>query len=824
LLLGDVPASPAHGFFGRSRELLKAERLLGRQRCVVLRGDGGEGKTTMAAELARWLVATRRFSRAVWVTMEGLADARAALFATGSQLVPDYVAKASQNDELAWQLVERALEDDAAIIVFDNMESVLPAAEGSDAASLFDADTLKEILALAESVVGVGKTRVVFTTREAMPEPFAANEIRVGRLDRKSAVEVVAGVLRDGAGAARGASDEEIEELVDAVGCHARSVQLLAGEVARSGVPRTTEQLVEGMRTLHERYPNDRERSLIASVELSLRRLPEELRQRIRPLAVYQGGSSLTGLRVALNAERNELFTIVDQLVDVGLAEVVSGVYLRLDPALGAALMLDMSAEEVAAAIAAWAKNMKTICRFLYEQQFSDARFARTTTSLELPNLISTLQLLDRTGAAEDVVEFTTDLEGLTANLGKPQVMRLVEEIRTRGAGRLKGWSHEVYIAEGSAIGGLLKAGDFAAAVARAERLAQRTLDGGETAYEGAAYDTAMSYFTLGRARQERGDAAGAIKPLVEAQRRFRILFREGYRYAARMANYALTDLADCYRDLGRLDEAASSYEVAIQEARKLEDARSVSVGIFQLASVRLLQLRHADAIQLYEEARDVFEKLGEPQSVANAWHQLGIAFRQAENYPAAEDALHRSLAISVRIGSTVSQGRILIALGSLYGSMARLEDAVLYSRRAAELYTESGDDRNEGSARNNTALALINLHRHDEARGEIQRAIACKKPYGHVAQPWKTFEILCRLERAVGNIDAAKDARKQAIAAYLAYRRDGGQNLFGDLPSGLADAPESLIDDLDVPYPHAAEWLLLRENPGNAYLTPGES
>lgn len=51
--VGEVPEEPDHGFVGRSREMLAAERLLSRERYVVLRGEGGEGKTTLAAELVR---------------------------------------------------------------------------------------------------------------------------------------------------------------------------------------------------------------------------------------------------------------------------------------------------------------------------------------------------------------------------------------------------------------------------------------------------------------------------------------------------------------------------------------------------------------------------------------------------------------------------------------------------------------------------------------------------------------------------------------------------------------------------------------------------
>ncbi len=69
----------------------------------------------------------------------------------------------------------------------------------------------------------------------------------------------------------------------------------------------------------------------------------------------------------------------------------------------------------------------------------------------------------------------------------------------------------------------------------------------------------------------------------------------------------------------------------------------------------------------------------------------------------------------------------------------------------------------------------MIQLRRYDEARREILRAIECDKPYGHAAEPWKTWMILRNLEAATGNARAAEKAREKAVELYTAYRRDGG-------------------------------------------------
>ena len=108
---------------------------------------------------------------------------------------------------------------------------------------------------------------------------------------------------------------------------------------------------------------------------------------------------------------------------------------------------------------------------------------------------------------------------------------------------------------------------------------------------------------------------------------------------------------------------------------------------------------------------------------------------------------------------------------------MGRLEDAVKCYRQAGEIAVQLQDQMKEGLRRSNLANTLINLQCHDEARRELLRAIECKQPYGHAAEPWKTWAILCDLEQATGQPQAAAEARARARQSYLAYRRDSGEN-----------------------------------------------
>ena len=163
------------------------------------------------------------------------------------------------------------------MLVIDNMESVQ---EGLD-----------ELLQLCATLGAAGHTRLIFTSGESIPAPFGEDVVRIGRLDRETAIRLLGNLLPDAPESDE--TEEDLENLVDAVGGHARSLVLIAREVGSVGVRHATENLPRVLRSIEAKHPGQRENSLLASVELSLRRLPADIRQLVRPLSVFQGGGSL---------------------------------------------------------------------------------------------------------------------------------------------------------------------------------------------------------------------------------------------------------------------------------------------------------------------------------------------------------------------------------------------------------------------------------------------------------------------------------------------------------------------------------------------------
>lgn len=841
--LGKLPPPPPHSFIGRSRALLALERLLAQPTppelsYAVVRGRGGEGKTTLAVELARWLVRTKRFARAAFVSLEQYTDARGVLDRLGQQLLgPSW--QHPQFDE-ALLLVERELRERATIIVLDNCESVLaeysptkphqaeheenhvPLAASSCSPSC---DFVDEIAPLCQTLLRAdARTRLVFTSREALPEPFAlaAREIKPRALDTDEAIELVSEVLKTHGDTVQydneGRAPQDILDLIEAAQGHARALTKLAGEIGRRRLRDTIVDYRQLMADLDARHPGDRENSLYASVALSLRRLPPELREQVKALAVFHGGAHLQVIDQMLETADDDVETVQElaaALIAVGLAEAMPYGHLRLDPALPNYLLAQTDAAELPALTSRWAEAMRRLTRFLYQQQFQDAQLAAQLTLLELPNLLALLNLAADTLPPEAVVDLADSVESLLARLGRPQALAHAVSVRTAAARRLGAWSHAQFLNASKNIDRLLEQGDLQAAFAAAQQLLARCQSAGTDAYPGAAYDYAMAYFRLGRVLKKGGAAEEALAPLAAAEQRFQSLAEAGDVGAAKMASAAITERADCLRDLGRYDEAAAAYEAGIRRAEASGDRRTVAAGKFQLGTVRMLQKRYAEALERYAEARETSAALGEPGTVATIWHQIGIVHKETGQFDQAEHAYRQSLALEVQQKNRAGEAASLGELGNLYDQMGRLEEAATFHRQAAEIYAKLPDLRSEGFVRNNLAGTLIKLQRYDEARRELRRALECKKPLGHAAQLWVTWDILHNLEQATGHAQAAAEAREQAVAAYLAYRRAGGESQSNTAPL-FALVAQALQDGSPDALTAAAAQLAARVRPNN--------
>ena len=287
---GGFPAEPRHGFHGRAHELLDLERAFAGHHIAVLHGFGGQGKTALATQAAGWLVRTRLFARAAFVSFEhggGLEYAQAEL---GAALVGANFA-IHQGDPTA--AIADSLASAPTLLVWDNFESLLPRGDAA-----LPPDELKLLLDAGLRWANQGASRLLITTRDISFRHPAFEPSReavyrpLGGLILPEALELAGQVLAD-----RGLPRPprpSLEELLRYLGGHPLSLQLVLPHLADPEVQGDVARLIAEFEDLlpgfREGQAAARNESLAVSLQFSLRRLSPAVQAALPDLAVFQGG------------------------------------------------------------------------------------------------------------------------------------------------------------------------------------------------------------------------------------------------------------------------------------------------------------------------------------------------------------------------------------------------------------------------------------------------------------------------------------------------------------------------------------------------------
>jgi len=770
---GRFPPPPPAGFVGRGRDLLRLERLLEQHATVFLRGPGGSGKTATASALVTWLARCRRYRHLAYVCGGDAGDPGALLDTIGRQLLPQGERWSADRFPTLWQALDhlrQALRPRPVLVVLDQLDRW--PSEHDELLDQLWKDFMSEWPDLR--LLGLGRLGP-----PAFAQPWT--EATLSPLDESDAIDLIARTLI-AAGETPPADDSgsgfpQLRELVRLAGGHPGALQRLAREIGARGVGATLGLLRPLRAELLRRHGDDPQWPLFLSLELAMRRLPVEDRDRLTILAFFKEGANRIALGQALQLDNRELDALCARLLDLALVEDRGFGHLRVDPALSHYLSGRLPPRQRPRWRERWCAGMEALLEVIYRHYHQDKARANRLLRLELPNLLALLRDRQQHADPERSAQLASRLEQLLADVGAPAALAEAVAARERASQSLSGWSRVRFETERLRVERLRDDGALEDALQAARKLLHQLREAGPDAYPGADYDLARTYFQLGKLLKLAGAAEPAVRELTEASQRFQALASAGNASADRMVAVADAETGDCLIYLQRLQEAAAAFQAAIDRAGPNTVDLAVAANTMQLGLVRQRLGDYARAAALYQAARRMFEALGEPEGTARAWRQLALAHKLAGDLPAALHACQQALYLHEQHRNRGGIAETLGELGHLHSAMRQLEEAARAYRRMAELCQQLGDGLGEEAARNNLANILIQLRRHDEARQELYRASECNLPDSFTARNWAIRRGLHDVGQEVADADLAGRARRQAIDKYLAYRRAGGKN-----------------------------------------------
>lgn len=403
----NLPPVREVGFFGRNWELWQIERaFVGQTRRLTIHGFGGQGKTALAQEAGRWFQQTGMFDRVCFVDYDRFQGVDAVSLTVAT------LATVLEQSLIDTAAVTISLKATSTLVILDNLESLATA-------------PLRELLDAAKNWSEAGKSRVLLTSRSPNfhhPDYATSGTHRhitralTGLGDERypdEALEYLQALMalppapilppptRDG-----------LVELCKLVYFHPLSLALLAQQLKTRRIA-DVGQTLERLLVENEHLP-DKERSLMASLQLSLERLNPELRACLPRLSVFQGGALEAFLLAITDLDTSTWQELRQQLEATGLIQVewlpdADGPFLKFHPTLAPALWKELTVDIQQELLSRHYQIYAVLSGYLYQKDFTNPHAARSVARRELPNLMFAVRgAVDR--QAEGAVEFVKNI------------------------------------------------------------------------------------------------------------------------------------------------------------------------------------------------------------------------------------------------------------------------------------------------------------------------------------------------------------------------------------------------------------------------------
>jgi len=789
---GAFPPPPQFGFRGRARELHVLERRFQAERGLVLHAMGGMGKTALATEAAHWWTRSGLFrDGACFLSFEQFMSAGRVVQVLGTYLDgPNFEQlPAVEQRRRAIELFEQK----AVLLVWDNFESVLPQFNDGAAghASPYTADECHRLAELFFDLTeGPGNGCLLVTCRPGETGLPGAQRYELQGLARADSLWLLASILeREGLTLDDpGLSRESLEPLLRDLADHPLSLELVGPHLKTMTPEEIRADFSKLLATFQQNAPEERNQSLLASLEFSRRHLSPAAREALPWLGLFRCGV-FEELLLAVSEIAPEAWEPIRR-------ELKSIALLRTEDDLGIGAPLFLRFHPTLAFAVAnpfLAQNPEI------RQRFIGVYRALTQTLERIPRVPQSRVALEIMNLEE--ANYRTAMEWAMADQKLPAAVALGETFLRyfQMSGRLRerdslvwwlkdavgqqGFTNEAAGYEREHAWTRFAQGDPQGAVDQLQALIERLRH--TTAFD-PAFQLAATTIMLGRVLCSAGSVAQAVPILQEAIGQWEVLVEKagGLTWEEFLASpdhakvapelgslsAAMGDLANVLSKAGQYDKALAFAEKGLEIQNKLGDHRGVSVGHGQSASILMAAERHDEADTRYDLALAAARQAGDKELEGITFHHQGNLAEKRNQHERASRLYQQALQ---RYQEAGEQGSMILAynsLGMAEGKAGRLAEARAWFEKSRELAVGLKDQDSLGLAAQNIGVVCYEdgeaarergdeptARRHfEEARRSVEEGLRVWQDHGNQPNEAMALVQLARIELRLGNFDSA--------------------------------------------------------------------
>ena len=276
---------------------------------------------------------------------------------------------------------------------------------------------------------------------------------------------------------------------------------------------------------------------------------------------------------------------------------------------------------------------------------------------------------------------------------------------------------------------------------------------------------------------------------------------------------YTDRELSDLRRSQGeqlveskQFDEALSCYQEALQLYRKLGDEAEIASTLITIGNV-FQGLEHYDqALSSYQEALAISEQINNQVSQASALGGLGETYLSLGDYQQAIDYLQPALTIQQQIDDAKGEALLLANLGNSYQSLGQYTRGIDYFQRALRIQREIGDRKGEVASLSSLGNAYRALAQYQQAIGYFQQALPIQDQVGDLNGKVDSLSSLGRLfyslkqyEQSIASYDTAikiyqeLEIDQTAFFSQLLFNRGNALKSIGRLEESIKNYDQAI-------------------------------
>lgn len=310
-----------------------------------------------------------------------------------------------------------------------------------------------------------------------------------------------------------------------------------------------------------------------------------------------------------------------------------------------------------------------------------------------------------------------------------------------------------------------LALGDYAAAIAAAERSAAHAVAAGDSLAE------VKAYHRLGRAYWQQGRSAEAEPHLRRA-----LALAQGGGYTRQKAE-CLYDLGTMYQYRGEFRPAFAYALEAQQLFQELHSRRGEIQSLNLMGNIYIGSSDYMEAHQAFEAALSLTLEIGWRYAESTILTNLGNISFLLGDFNDAHHYFVRSVEVAQRTGDRETESVALDSLGLSSHFQGRLDEARQHLESACAIALDIHNTRHCGYALTHLGFTLSELGEHHIAIDRFEHALSLRREMGHESAVMDTLAGLAAAESARNNITNAAQYAGQ-IAAWIEQNGADGLEL----------------------------------------------